>query len=93
MTPDEMSRLTLGEIEQIAGRTADAVHLLRDALRLVGPVPVAASATVAAPSPPPPAAPTVVLTPAERAKRDALLSQFGRGQVPDAMAAAMEGDK
>lgn len=87
LTPEQIASLTLGELEAIAERFAAAVDTIKTAQSLIAPV-----TPVVAPPPAPASSgvPRIQLSPAEQATRDALLArQFGKGEVPDSMLAAL----
>lgn len=80
MTPDDIAKLTLGELEAIAVRLEHAVGVIRDAQRILG----GAVATQPASANPLSATVPPALTPYEVAQREALLAR-NREALPDAI--------
>lgn len=82
MTPEQISALTLAELEQIAGRFEGAVKTIREAQALLGGSSAPAQAA-------PASAPLVEFNAAELMQREKLRRQFQRGEVSAQMADAM----
>lgn len=81
LTPDEISKLTLADVEAIASRFSAAVQTIREAQALLS--------TGAPPASAQPTSPVRDFTASELAQREALRRQFSRGQVPDSIADAL----
>jgi hypothetical protein len=91
MTPEQMSGLTLADLEQIAERYANAVRVIRDAQSLLSGAPQQPAYTPEPVRPVPPSQPLGPVTaaairwdPAEQMKRAQLLSQFAQPEPPEA---------
>jgi len=83
MTPVEIERMTLGDLESMAARMESAAKTIRDAMALLhGGAAPAAVVTATAPQPAHTAGPAD-LSPAEKAERARLLSRIRGEGLPD----------
>ena len=88
VTPEDIGRMTIEELEQAASRVAAALAVLREvgALKLSGPVAPEAAPEAAPPQRPPTSGPVVRFSPSELADRERLL-RANRPELPEDIAA------
>lgn len=88
MTPEDIGRMTISELEEAASRVAAALAVLREvgALKLSGPAAPEPTHEAAGPQRPPTPGPTVRFSPSELAERERLL-RANRPELPEDIAA------